>query len=90
MITEIMNTVLGASVMARKKMEEELKDLESKGKIKKCDVKEHIKAYEKKGKAENKRIKKHIKSMMKEIINELGIATKKDLKKLEEELRKAK
>lgn len=88
MLKELTNTILGASIIAKQKMEEELKVLEGKGKIKKSDVKDLIKSFEKKGKAENKRIKKQMKSMMKEIINELGLATKKDLMKLEEELKK--
>ena len=90
MLKELTNTMLGVSVIVRQKMEEELKVLEGKGKIKKSDAKDLIKSFEKKGKAENKRIKKQMKSMMKEIINELGLATKKDLMKLEEELKKTK
>lgn len=88
MLKELVNTVLGASIIAREKMEDELKVLEGKGKIKKSDAKELIKSLEKKGKAENKRVKRQVKSMLKEVINELGLATKKDLEKLKEELQK--
>ncbi len=88
MLKELVNSVLGASIIAREKMQDELKALEGKGKIKKSDVKKLIKSLEKKGEKENKKAKKQIKSMIKELINELGIATKKDLEKLKEELKK--
>jgi len=88
MLKELVNTVLGASIIAREKMEDELKVLEGKGKIKKSDAKQLIKSLEKKGKAENKRVKKQVKSMLKEVINELGLATKKDLEEIKEELQK--
>ncbi len=89
MLTELMNTVLGAKAMAKEKMKEDMKKLHKDGKMKKCDVKKHIKALEKKGEEEHKELKKHIRSMMKQIVNELGIVSKKDLKRLEKKLTKA-
>ncbi|APW64588.1 MULTISPECIES: hypothetical protein [Arcobacteraceae] len=88
MLTELMNTVIGAKIAAEEKMKTDLKALKKDGKMKKCDFKKHIKEIEKKGKKEHKELKKHVRSMMKEIINELGLATKKDLKRLEQELKK--
>ena len=88
MLTELMNTVLGAKTMAKEKMKADIKAMKKDGKMKKCDMKKHIKAIEKKGKKEHKELKKHVRSMMKQIINELGLATKKDLKKLEQDLKK--
>ncbi|WP_417325072.1 hypothetical protein [Halarcobacter sp.] len=88
MLKELIYSGLGAAVIVRQKVEDEIKTLEKKGKIKKSDAKEFLKTLEKKGKIEDKRIKKQIKSLIKEVINELDLATKKDLKKLKEELKK--
>lgn len=87
MLKELIYSGLGAAVIVRQKVEDEIKTLEKKGKIKKSDAKEFLKTLEKKGKIEDKKIKKQIKSLIKEVINELDLATKKDLKKLKEELK---
>ncbi|AXH12115.1 hypothetical protein [Halarcobacter bivalviorum] len=88
MIKELIYSGLGAAVIVRQKVENEIKTLEKKGKIKKADAKEFLKTLEKKGKIEDKKIKKQIKSLIKEVINDLDLVTKKDLKKLKEELEK--
>lgn len=88
MLKELIYSTLGASVVIREKIEDELKTLEEKGKIKKTDSKEFLKSIEKKGKAEDRRVKKEIKKLLKEVVSDLGIATKKDLEKLKEELKK--
>jgi len=90
MLDQLVNTIIGASVIARERIEDELKVLESKGKINKSDVNNLIKSLEKKGKKENKKVKKQIRLMIKEIINELGLATKEDLKNLENKLKEVK
>jgi len=90
MLNQLLNTIIGVSVITREKIEDELKILESKGKINKSDANNLIKSLEKKGKVENKRVKKQMKLMIKELINELGLATKEDLKNLENKLKKVK
>ncbi len=88
MLKELIYTTIGASAVMREKIEEEMKILEKKGKIKKEDAKDFIKKLEKKGKLEEKRLKKEIRGHLKELINELGLVTKKDLEKFKEELKK--
>jgi len=88
MLKELIYTTIGASTVMKDKIEEEMKILEKKGKIKKEDAKELMKKLEKKGKLEDKRLKKEIRGHLKELINELGLVTKKDLKKFKEELKK--
>ena len=44
-------------------------------------------SLEQKGKDEDERIKAKIKDMFKEVLDELGVATKADLEKLKEDLK---
>lgn len=88
MIKELIYSGMGAAVVIRQKVEDEIKTLEKNGKIKKTDAKEFLKSLEQKGKSEDKKIKKQIKGIIKEVINELDLVTKKDLEKLKEELKK--
>ena len=88
MLKELLFTGVGVAAVLKEKVEEELTKLEEKGKIKKDDAKTFLESLEKKGKAEDEKIKEHLKSTLKEIVDELGIATKEDLEKLKEELKK--
>lgn len=86
MLKELFHTGLGAGLLIKEKVEEELHKLEKEGKIKSSDSKSFINSIEKKGKEEEDRQKDKIKSMLKEIISELGIATKEDIEKLKHDL----
>ena len=50
-------------------------------------VEEELKTLEEKGKDEDERIKTKIKDMFKEVLDELGVATKADLEKLKQDLK---
>jgi polyhydroxyalkanoate synthesis regulator phasin len=88
MLKELLYTSVGVATIFKEKVEDELTKLEEKGKIKKDDAKSFLESLEKKGKEEDERFKTHLKSTLKEIIDELGVATKDDLDKLKEELKK--
>lgn len=87
MLRELLNTGFGAASILKDKLEEEMKILEGKGKIKKEDALSLLKSLEQKGKEEEQKTKDEIKKMLKEVIDELGIATKEDLEKLKEDLK---
>ncbi|MDY0117097.1 MAG: hypothetical protein RBR59_05950 [Sulfurimonadaceae bacterium] len=87
MLKELIYTGIGAATVIREKVEAEIKKLEDEGKIKKNDAKSFLESIETKGKEEQARIKEEIKKTLKEVIDELGLATKEDLAKLKEELR---
>lgn len=87
MLKEILYTGMGATALLQEKVEEELKALEEKGKIKTDDAKSFLESIEQKGKEEDEKLKNKIKEMLKEVIDELGIATKEDIQKLKEELK---
>ena len=87
MLKELIFTGLGGALILKEKIEDELKKLEDKGKIDTKDVKSFLESLEQKGKESDEKFKTELKSTLKEIIDELGLATKDDLQKLKEELK---
>ncbi len=87
MFKDLLYAGVGAAVVMREKVEAEMKKLEESGKIKTDDAKSFLDSIEQKGKEEQNRIKEEIKSALKEVIDELGLATKEDLEKLKESLK---
>ncbi len=87
MLKELIFTGLGGALVLKEKIEDELKKLEEKGKLDTKDVKSFLESLEQKGKESDEKFKAELKSTLKEIIDELGLATKEDLQKLKEELK---
>lgn len=87
MLKELIFTGLGGALVLKEKIEEELKKLEEKGKLDTKDVKSFLESLEQKGKESDEKFKAELKSTLKEIIDELGLATKEDLQKLKEDLK---
>ena len=87
MIKELLHTGIGAGLVLKEKVEEEVKKMEESGKIKTDDAKSFLESIEQKGKEEEQKNKEKLKSMLKEIIDDLGLATKDDLEKLKQELK---
>lgn len=87
MLKELLTTGFGAAAILKDKIEEEMKTLEQNGKIKKEDAKSFLESLENRGKKEEQKTKDEIKKLLKEIIDELGLATKQDLEKLKEDLK---
>lgn len=85
MLKEIIYTGIGGVLMVKERVEEELKKLEEKGKITTSDTKSFLESLKTKGENEEIRLKEELKSAIKEVIEELGLATKKDI---EEALKK--
>ena len=87
MLKELIFTGLGEALVLKEKIEEELNKLEEKGKLDTKDVKSFLESLEQKGKESDEKFKSELKSTIKEIIDELGLATKEDLEKLKEDLK---
>ncbi len=85
MFKELMYTGLGGALLLKEKVEEELKKLEEKGKINTTDTKSFLESLKTKGENEENRLKDELKSAIREVIEELGIATNQDI---EEALKK--
>jgi len=87
MLKDLLYAGIGAAVVMKEKVEEEVKKLEEQGKIKTTDAKSFLESIEKKGQEEHERVKEELKTALKEVIDELGIATKADLEKMKEDLK---
>ena len=84
MIKEILYTGLGGALLFKERVEEELEKLQEKGKLSKEDADNFIEKLKSRGEEEEERFKKHIKEALKEVIDEMGLATKADIEALKE------
>ncbi len=81
-------TGLGMGVILKEKVENEIQKLEDEGKLKKDDATSLLDSLSTKGQDEEKRIKEIFKKSIKEVIDELGLATKEDIADLKDALSK--
>ena len=85
MFKELLYTGVGGAMLLKEKVEDELKKLEEKGKINTTDTKSFLESLKSKGEDEEKRLKDELKAAIKEVIEELGIATKEDIQSLKQQ-----
>ncbi len=88
MLKDMLYTGLGMGVLLKEKIQAELQKLEEEGKIKKDDASALLNSLSQKGKEEEERIKEIFKKSIKEVIEDLGLATKEDIKELKDKLSK--
>lgn len=84
MIKEILYTGLGGALLLKERVEEEVEKLQEKGKLSKEDADTFIEKLKTRGEEEEEKLKAHIKEALKEVINEMGLATKSDIEALKE------
>ncbi len=82
MLKEIFYTGLGGALLVKERVEEELKKLEERGKLSSDESKSFLENLKTRGEKEEERFKEELKAAIKEVIEELGIATKKDIEDL--------
>lgn len=82
MLKEMFYTGIGGAILLKERVEEELKKLEEKGKLSKEDTKKFLDDLKSKGEEEEAKVKAQIKEALREVIEELGLATKEDIEKL--------
>jgi len=87
MLKELLYTGVGVAAVLKEKVEDEVKKLEEQGKIKTSDAKSFLESVEARGKEEEEKFKEQLKPVIKDILDELGVATKEDLQKLKEDLK---
>ncbi len=88
MLKDILYAGLGIGVVLKEKVESEINKLQEEGKLKKDDAASLIESLSIKAKEEEVKVKNLFKESIKEVIDELGLATKDDIAKLKEELSK--
>ena len=79
MIKELLYTGLGAAVLMKERVDEELQKLQDQGKIKTEDAKSFLTSLQEQGEAKEDEYKELLKSHIKEVISELELVTKQDL-----------
>jgi len=84
MIKEILYTGLGGALLLKERVEEEVEKLQEKGKLSKEDADTFIEKLKTRGEEEEEKLKAHIKEALKEVIDEMGLATKADIEALKE------
>ena len=84
MIKEILYTGLGGAILLKERVEEEVEKLQEKGKLSKEDDDAFIEKLKTRGEEEEEKIKAQIKEALKEVIDEMGLATKADIEALKE------
>jgi polyhydroxyalkanoate synthesis regulator phasin len=85
MLKEILYTGIGAATLLKERVEKEVEKLEERGKLGKADAKAFLDAIEERGKEEEEAFKTKLKDALKEVIDELGLATKADIQALNKE-----
>jgi len=78
---------LGTAMIAKEKFEEEAKDLIEKGKVSKEDQDAFVEKAKARAKEEEKEFQVKFKSVVKDVISEMGLATKEDIDELKELLK---
>jgi len=84
MIKEMLYTGLGGALLLKERVEEEIEKLQQKGKLSKEDADTFIEKLKTRGEEEEEKLKAHIKDALKEVIDEMGLATKADIEALKE------
>jgi len=87
MLKDLITLSVGSALLAKEKVEEELKDLIDKGKVSKEEAEKLIEKAKTRGEEQEEALKEEIKKALREVLEEMGLATKEDLEKLKEELR---
>ncbi|HEX5623348.1 MAG TPA: hypothetical protein VFX57_02790 [Sulfuricurvum sp.] len=82
MLKELFYTGMGGALLLKEKVEEELKKLEEKGRLNADESKSFLENLKTRGENEEARLKEELKTAIKEVIEELGLATKKDIEAL--------
>ncbi len=90
MFKDLISLGVGGALLAKEKVEEELKELIDKGKMSKEEAEKLIEKAKAKGEEQEKALKEEIKKALKEVIDEMGLATKDDIQQLADALNEPK
>ena len=85
MIKDILYTGLGGALLFKERVDEEIEKLQERGKLSKDDADAFLEKLQTRGEEEEEKFKSHIKEALKEVIDEMGLATKKDIEALKDQ-----
>ncbi len=88
MLKDLISIGLGGALLAKEKVEKELNELVEKGKLNKEEAQKFIDKAKVKGEEEEKELKTRLKEAIKEVLEEMDLATKKDIEALHQEKKK--
>lgn len=84
MIKDILYTGLGGALLLKERVDEEIEKLQERGKLSKDDATAFLEKLQTRGEEEEEKFKSQIKEALKEVIDEMGLATKKDIEALKD------
>lgn len=88
MFKDLIYTGLGGALLVKEHVEKELEKLHEKGKLSKTELEDVLQKAKSRGEAEESDAKQELKDLLKEVVDELGLATKEDLEALKKPLKK--
>ncbi|WP_309500149.1 hypothetical protein [Sulfurovum sp.] len=84
MIKEILYAGLGGALLLKERVDEEIEKLQERGKLSKEDAEKFLEKLKTRGEEEEEKMKTYIKEALKEVIDEMGLATKADIEALKD------
>jgi len=88
MLKDLIYIGLGGALLAKEKVENELNELVEKGKLNKEEAQKFIDKAKAKGEEEEKEFKAKLKEAIREVLDEMDLATKEDIEALKKEKKK--
>ena len=88
MLKDLIYIGLGGALLAKEKVEQELSELVEKGKLNKEEAQKLIDKAKAKGEEEEKEVKAKLKEAIREVLEEMDLATKADIEALKNEKKK--
>jgi polyhydroxyalkanoate synthesis regulator phasin len=88
MLKDLIYIGLGGALLAKEKVEKELNELVEKGKLNKEEAQKLIDKAKTKGEEEEKAFKAKLKEAVREVLDEMDLATKADIEALKKEKKK--
>lgn len=88
--SKLLQLGLGALVLSKEKIESSIQSLMKKGKIGSLDAKQVINELTQKGESVQKELNSSIETILKKLLDKMGIPTKKDFQDLKSEVEKLK
>ena len=82
MLKDLIYLGVGSALLAKEKVEEELRELVEKGKVSEEEAKKLVDRAVERGEKEENELREKIKETLKEVIEEMGLATGKDIEEL--------